>query len=352
MTPTLLDRRLSRISGLPRYQKPPAGMGAKMDSNENLAIPASFAGRILRDACGRVDIRQYPLGGAERLARALATYLDIPQSMISVGNGSDQILDHILAHLAGPGATITATDPTFSFFEDRCRLHDIRLNRAPYSDDMTISADDILGVSGGADLIYLDSPNNPTGYQIPRADLSGILQSFQGPVMIDEAYADFAPYMAYTMVRRHPNLMVLRTLSKSFGLAGLRVGYVVARPGISGPLSGVVQHPYPVSSISVESAILALERFGEAAKSWQYIRAERERIISSLRKHDSLHVFDSAANFVLFRAGGAARRIHRALAEQGILVRFLDSPRDCLRVTVATKDMNSRFLLAVRDLLK
>ena len=149
--------------------------------------------------------------------------------------------------------------------------------------------------------------------------------------------------------------MVVRTLSKSFGLAGLRLGYVIADKRLMDVFTGVVQYPYPLSTITIEAGIAALEcmpRIREAAAS---VRAERTRIIRTLREHDVFEVFDSRANFVLFDAHGAYKRVHAALAEQGIAIRRIGrigSHHGCLRVTVGTREMNSRFLLAVRDLLR
>lgn len=353
--PGWLARRLDHLDGLSGYEKPAHLPGLKLDSNENLAIPETFQREILEAARRRVDVRQYPLGGTDRLVRAISSHLRMPGYMISVGNGSDQILDLILANLAPPGTTILATDPTFSFFVDRCMLYGIRMVRVPYADDMTINMDHLIEKAAGVDMVYLDSPNNPTGHQIPKGGIRRLADSFAGPIILDEAYADFGGYSAYRMVRTVPNLMVVRTLSKSFGMAGLRVGYMVAGRRITEPFSRVVQYPYPLSAVSIESAIMALERADEAAASWDLVRSERRRIIDTLRKYGPFRVFESDANFVLFDAGGADRRIHKALAEQGILVRMLGrigSASGCMRVSVGTRKMNSRFLLAIRDLMK
>ena len=157
------------------------------------------------------------------------------------------------------------------------------------------------------------------------------------------------------MPKRYPNMVVVRTLSKSFGMAGLRVGYMVADRSISEAFWRVLQYPYPISALSAEAAILALERSGEISASWDVVREERRRMIETLRGYGAFRVFDSDANFVLFDAGRAYRRIHKALAEQGIYVRLLGrvgKASGCIRVSVGTKSINSRFLLAVRDLLK
>lgn len=349
-----LRERLDDISGLSGYVKPPSHSGLRMDSNENLAMPERFQKEVLDAARRRVDARQYPAEAVERVTRALSSYLRMPAQMISVGNGSDQILDMLLG-LARRGDRILATNPTFSFFVDRCNLHGMETVRVPYGEDMTLSVDGMLEASSRADVIYLDSPNNPTGHQVGRADLRRLARSFDGLIILDEAYAEFGAYSAYRMPKKHPNVVVVRTLSKSFGLAGLRVGYMVADRDISAAFDRVLQYPYPVSSVSAEAAVLALERAAEVSASWDAVRKERDRMIETLRGYGAFRVFDSDANFVLFDAGRAYRRIHKALAEQGIWVRLLGSvgsSAGCIRVSVGTKSMNSRFLLAVRDLLK
>ena len=208
------------------------------------------------------------------------------------------------------------------------------------------------GRAGG--MLYLDMPNNPTGFQLGRADLREIASSFDGLVVIDEAYAEFAGYTAVRWTRTMDNLAVVRTFSKSFGLAGLRLGYLVAGGRIAEAYNRAVGYPYPVSSLAVEAGIEALRRSRQVREVADLVRRERARVIRELRAHAAFDVFDSSANFVMFDAGGAHRRVHAALAEQGISIRRLGrigSREGCLRVTIGTREMNSRFLLAVRDLL-
>lgn len=350
-----LERRLKSLEGMTPYNPPPVGSGLKMDSNENLAVPLNVQRDITQEASRNADIRQYPLGGAARLERALAAYLRMPKYMVSVGNGSDQILDVILSCLADKDTSILAPEPTFQFFVDRCHLHGIPLIRVPYESDMTLDMDRIIEASVDADIIYIDSPNNPTGHQISRTDIQRLARTFEGPIIIDEAYADFGDYTAYRMIRRYPHMIIIRTLSKSFGLAGLRVGYMVSGRRISDVFGHILQYPYPISSISIEAAILALSRRQDMESTWGVIRAERDRVIHSLRQYGLFRVYDSKANFVLFDAGGADDRIHKALSEQGIMIRKIGrvgAAEGCLRVTLGTHEMNSRFLLAIRDLLK
>lgn len=355
MTRKPLQDRLNAISRLRGYAMPPTVSGLRLDSNENLIIPRDVQTEILTEAISRVDIRQYPLRDTDRLRDSLAKYLDVPAEMISVGNGSDQILDTLLSGLATQNSVVASADPTFTFFVDRCELYGIQQVRVPYSDDMTLDVDHTLTMIQDADIIYLDSPNNPTGYQIPKDDMRHLADAFDGLIILDEAYADFAEYNGYRLVSEYPHMVAVRTLSKSFGLAGLRVGYMISDKKVSDIFGRLLQYPYPMSSVSIESAILALERAPDISKSWDLIRSERLRVIQALKQYGVFRVFDSNANFVLFDAGSADDRIHKALAEQQIQVRMLGqvgSCEGCIRVTLGTREMNSRFLLAIRDLLK
>ena len=203
-------------------------------------------------------------------------------------------------------------------------------------------------------MLYLDSPNNPTGFQFERKQLEKIVRSFDGPVIIDEAYVEFADYSIADLARKTDNLIVLRTLSKSFGLAGLRIGYLVASRRLADAFTRVVQYPYPLNTLAIEAGIVALKKSKYFADVADLVKSERNRITEKLRTMTVFKVFDSKANFVLFAAGGASKRIHKALIEQGIVIKYLGKVGEhegCLRVTVGSRDMNSRFLTAIRDLL-
>jgi histidinol-phosphate aminotransferase len=156
------------------------------------------------------------------------------------------------------------------------------------------------------------------------------------------------------MVKTQENLIVVQTLSKSFGLAGLRLGYFIANKKFTDAFMTVLQYPYPLSTITIESGISALEKSHLMKDAIDNIKTERKRIVQTLQKYDSFEVFDSKANFVLFDAHGSYKRVFAALAEQGISIRKLGkigNHEGCLRVTIGTKEMNSKFLLAIRDLL-
>jgi histidinol-phosphate aminotransferase len=349
------EKRIKELSSIEGYQKPELIPDAlKLDSNENYVISKRFQQDVIANAQKNSDVREYPLGGIERLIEQLSKFLGLPSSMIGVGNGSDQILDLILSNFASKNIKVLTSNPTFGFFEERCKLYSIPMIAIPFSNNMQLDLKEFVNQSKNANLLYLDSPNNPTGFQFKKNDLQKLVNSFDGMVIIDEAYGEFGDYSLIEMVKSQENLIVVQTLSKSFGLAGLRLGYFIANKKFTDVFNRVLQYPYPVSTLTIESGILALKQSNQMRDAVEIIREERQRIIENLRKYDTFEIFDSKANFVLFDAHGSYKRVYDALAEQGISIRKLGKigkHDGCLRVTVGTKEMNSKFLLAIRDLL-
>ena len=350
------QKRLNDLGKLSGYQKPTKVDDVlKLDSNENLAIKKEFQTELIREAQKRTDIRTYPLGGVENFINSLSKYFKIPKNMISVGNGSDQILDLMLVNLCSKKTKILTSDPTCGFFEERCKLYSMPTIKIPFSEKMKLNIDDFIRKSKSADMIYLDSPNNPTGFQFTRNELKKLIKSFKGPIIIDEAYVEFADSSVVSLVKQFDNLIVVRTLSKAFGLAGLRLGYFAASKKIADVFTKIIQYPYPLNTLAIQCGILALEKSNKIASIFSLVKNERKKIIQSLKKTGAFDVFDSNANFVLFDARGADRRVYNALIEQGISIRKLGKlgvHKGCLRVTVGTSEMNSKFLLAIRDLLE
>jgi histidinol-phosphate aminotransferase len=350
------EKKVKEFSSIGGYQKPELQQDSlKLDSNENYVISKQFQSDIISGAKKNSDVREYPLGGVERLIQIISKFTKIPSSMIGVGNGSDQILDLILSNFGSKQTKVLTSNPTFGFFEERCKLYSIPMIALPFSNTMKLDIKEFVKESKNADILYLDSPNNPTGFQFSKNDLQKLVKSFDGLVIIDEAYGDFSNYSLASMVKSQNNLVVVQTVSKSFGLAGLRLGYFMANKKFTDAFNKVLQYPYPLSTLTIEAGILAFEKSKHMKDAVQTIKQERSRIIETLRKYNTFEVFDSEANFVLFDAHGSYQRVYTALSEQGISIRKLGKigKHDvCLRVTVGTKEINSRFLLAIRDLLR
>jgi len=351
-----LQNKVEELAKLRGYQKPEIHDGVlKLDSNENLAISKQFQYDLIDNAKKRSDVREYPLGKVENLIQALSKYLKVSPAMIGVGNGSDQILDLILGNFATKKTKILTSEPTFGFFEERCKLYSLPTKKIQFTKNMILDIEDFLSNAKNADILYLDSPNNPTGFQFPKKELENIIKSFEGLVIIDEAYGEFSDYSIVNMTKTLQNLVVVRTFSKAFGLAGLRLGYFVSNKNFVDVFTRVIQYPYPLNTLAIEAGIIALQKIKQMTDVVNSIKQERKRIIDNLRKFGAFHVFDSKANFVLFDVEGADTRIYNALIEQGISIRKLGKigkHKGCLRVTIGTKEMDSKFLLAIRDLLQ
>ncbi len=349
------EKKVDELSKLKGYKKPDKYSNVlKLDSNENYAIKREFTLDLINQTLESLDVREYPLGGTEILVTALSGYTTIPSEMIGIGNGSDQIIDLLLANFTSKETKILTSEPTFGFFEERCKLYSIPTIRIPFTNRMTLELGKFLSNAKKANILYLDSPNNPTGFQFAKNELEQLIQKFEGLVIIDEAYVEFADYSVVDLTKKMKNLIVLRTLSKSFGLAGLRIGYFVANKKVVDVFNRVIQYPYPLNTIAIEAGILALQKSKHFIDIANQVKKERSRIIEKLRSMKVFEVFDSNTNFVLFVAHGASTRIYKALIEQGILVKNLGkigNHEGCLRVTVGSEEMNSKFLSAIRDLL-
>ncbi|KAF6245808.1 histidinol-phosphate transaminase [Nitrosopumilus sp. b2] len=355
MKNTWYAKKLEEYAKIGGYKKPEKFDDVlKLDSNENFVINKKFQQDVISYARANSDVREYPLGGVEKLVSKLSKYLKVPEKMIGVGNGSDQILDLFLANLASKKTRILTSDPTFGFFEERCKLYGIPCTKIPFSSDMKLGIEKFNANLKKCQILYLDSPNNPTGFQFSKNKLESLIKKFDGLVIIDEAYGEFGDSSTVSLTKKYDSLIVVKTFSKAFGLAGLRLGYFVANKKIVEVFNQVLQYPYPLNTLAIEAGIASLEKVDQMREAAEIIKSERKKIIVNLRKYDAFTVFDSNANFVLFDAKGADKRVFAALVEQGISIRKLGkigSHLGCLRVTVGTKEMNSKFLLAIRDLL-
>ena len=348
------SKEISRISKLDRYVRPDKVQGAiKLDSNENFALDRGFIAAVAKDAAKRVDLREYPIDELDKLYTNLARYAGVSDKYVGVGSGSDQIIELLLTTLVAKGSRATVFVPTFSYFINRCELHGILVDRVPLDGDFELDAAMFAKRAKRADLVYLCSPNNPTGGQIPRKVAEGIIDELDDKlVLVDEAYADFAGYSLARLAARRDNVIVLRTLSKAFGLAGARVGYMVTNEKMAGVFNSTIQSPYPVSTLSLAIASSVLERAAHVTKTVESVVRERERVAKRLAGIAGIRVFRSDANFLFIEAGRKYHAIADALARKGILVKLLGNVAGhpgCMRVTIGTRRTNSKFMECVEE---
>ncbi|HXG06736.1 MAG TPA: histidinol-phosphate transaminase [Nitrososphaera sp.] len=346
------EESVKRIARLGHYVKPEKVEGAiKLDSNENFALDREFIAGIAAEAAQRVDLREYPLDQLEELYSRLADYAGVDENCIAAGSGSDQVIELLLSTLGRRRATVFA--PTFSYFINRCELHGIKVDQVPLTPDFTLDNKAFVQSARKSDLVYICSPNNPTGNQIDRETVIEIIDSLKDRlILVDEAYVDFADYSLSEDATKRSNVIVLRTLSKAYGLAGARVGYMVANKKFVHTFRSVIQSPYPISTLSLAIASSVLAQADHVLETIRTIRSERDRVFDRLSRLAAIRVFESDANFLFIETGKHYNAISRTLESNGIVVKMLGNiagHKGCMRVTIGTREMNDKFLRCIEE---
>ena len=320
-----------------------------LSDNTSLFGPPPSVVAALHDVAPE-RITRYPSVYADELRRALADLHGVEPENIATGCGSDDVIDSALRAFCEPGSRLAYPDPTFGMVPIFGRMNAVLPLAVPLGDEFVLDADAILQTRAQA--TYLCRPNNPTGTQFEREALERISREAAGVVLIDEAYADFADDDMLGTAVRSDRALVLRTLSKAWGLAGLRVGYAVGPARLIAEVEKS-RGPYKVSSVAERAALVALTDRSWVADRVAEVRASREQLVAELRAR-GMTVPDSAANFVLTGVPGDAGAWNVALRERGVAVRpfsGLNGIGECIRVSVGPMPMVERFLNAFDEVL-
>ena len=330
-------------------EQPKAGAQViKLNTNENPYPPSP---RVL-DAMGRglaETLRLYPDPDATALRRRAASVYGVPVDSILVGNGSDELLSLLVRAVVDPGGAVAYPVPTYSLYRTLVDLHEARAVEVPFPGDWRLPP---ALAEVEASLTFLCNPNAPSGTVVPIAQIAELARRVHGVLVVDEAYVDFAADHALRLLPDYPNVVVLRTLSKSFSLAGLRVGLAFAHPDLIDGLR-TVKDSYNVNRLTQLGAEAALGDLPVMERNVERIRATRTVLIAELEQL-GFTVPPSEANFVLARrAGRSMAPVARALAARGILVRHfaVNGLDDALRITVGTDEEIAAFLAALRAVL-
>jgi histidinol-phosphate aminotransferase len=349
-----LNNNIKRIAWLDHYAKPKRVEGAiKLDSNENFALDRDFVAGVTAEAAKQVDLREYPLRQIDELYTRLAKYAGVSVECVALGSGSDQIIELLLSTLGGRHATVFS--PTFSYFINRCKLHGIKVYQVPLEPDFTLDKKAFVKAAKRSDLIYICSPNNPTGNQLDRQEMLEVVDSLEDRlVLIDEAYVDFADYSLSVEAIKRNNVIVLRTLSKAFGLAGARVGYIVSNRKFVKIFRSIIQSPYPISTLSLAIASGVLADVDQVKQTVKSVRSERERVFARLSKIEGIKIFRSDANFIFIETGKNYQAISKILSSNRILVKLLGNitnHKGCMRITIGTREMNDKYLKCIEQII-
>ncbi|MFW5648980.1 MAG: histidinol-phosphate transaminase [Candidatus Alkaliphilus sp. MAG34] len=325
----------------------------KLDANENNSA-AYLLNEKLCEAIMGLEINKYPDSDCTELRNMLAKELNLDARQIMVGCGSDQLISLIMSAFIGNGDKMLTHIPTFGIYKIAAQIEGGITVEVPLNEDFSFDLSSFVEAMEREKpkVIFLTNPNNPTGNVIPREQITKIVQLSKGIVVIDEAYYEFYGDSVIDLVDKYENLVVLRTLSKAYGLAGARVGYGAA----SGQLMDIlykVKPPYNVTSLSQVAAKVCLANKKVLHDTVKETIEERGKMINSLKEIPNLEVFESHANFVLCKLNDA-KGVYDYLLNNRVLVRYFgeEGPlANCLRISIGTKDENAQVVGLLKKLM-
>lgn len=351
---------IQRMQGYQWGEQPEDGDAVKLNTNEN-PYPSSPRVQETLSSLDAGALRRYPPPTADPLRDRLALMHGLGRDNVLVTHGGDEGLRLAMTTFVDPGATFAMAEPSYSLYPVLAQIQDARLFTIAMDEEWQLPADAATRLKGaGARLTCLVNPHAPSGKLTPAERLADIARHLNGVLLVDEAYVDFVnPGLGHDMtalVREVPNLLLLRTFSKGYSLAGLRLGYLLGHPDLIDPMLNKTRDSYNVDAISQALGEAAVRDRAYAERTWAEVRTSRQAL------HDALAQFGlapapSEANFLLVRvpdhARLSARELYEHLKARDILVRYFDAPRldHCLRISVGTPDQNQRLVAALAEVL-
>jgi len=359
--PTSIDDLLQHIRPAVRERSEyvvdlPSGIDVKLNQNES---PFDLPDALKEELLGiyeQVEVNRYPSEQPERLRHALAEHDGVDPEQIIVGNGSNEITYTFGLAFLDPGAPVVLPRPMFSLYDKVARLQDADLTSVPPRDDLGFDAEALAAAVAETEaaLTVMATPNNPTGLAMTLDEIERVVAASPGFVVVDEAYVEFNPEGTATdLLDRHPNLIILRTLSKAFGLAGIRIGYLMAHPAVVTELMKA-RLPFMVDRFAEQTALAVLRRWDLVEDRVRRMQASIEEVTEALQSMDGVEVVPSQANFVIFTTPAPADALQDRLADRGVLVRNMGGYPELegyLRVSAGTEAENNAFLGALETSL-
>jgi histidinol-phosphate aminotransferase len=339
---------VARMAGYQPGEQPRESGIVKLNTNENPYPPSPRVAEAIAGALGG-PLRKYPDPLSTAFREAAARHHGVSPDMVLAGNGSDDLLTIITRAFAGPGSVVVAPAPSYILYRTLAELQDARIVEVPFRPDWTLDPDAFA--APGARVAYLANPNSPSGTCLSAGEVARIAGRLGCPLVVDEAYADFAGSDCVGLVRDHPNVIVTRTFSKGYSLAGLRLGYLIARPEV---VEGLVKvkDSYNCDTLSLLGGAAALEDQSHFARNRDKILATRRRLTDAVRGF-GFHVPESRANFVWCTGRPDAVGLYQALKERKVLVRLMRYPghEPGLRITVGTDEEIDLLLRELRTIV-
>jgi len=336
--------------------------GVLLDANENSYGPTSLPTNSLDPYNNSNTLERYPDPYQNSLKELYAAYRGhgITPANIFVGVGSDEAIDLLMRIFCRPGQdNILTTPPTYGMYKVCSKVNDVSVVQVPLSKEFDLRIPEMMdAVTPETKLLFICSPGNPTAKAIPLEDIEAVAgaSSYKGIVVVDEAYVDFSSKgSAISLIQKYPNIVVLQTLSKAFGLAGIRCGFCIGAPDVI-QLMNNVKAPYNVNALTSEVAVNAMKSIPTLKEKMAKVLEQRSVLSKSLKELSFVReVFHSDCNFVLFRLKGHAKEIYKTMADKGVVTRYRGTEihcEECIRVTVGTEEENQKFLALLEETWK
>ena len=347
---TYFRPNINAMSGyVPGEQPPPDAKVIKLNTNENPYPPSPAALKVLQELGGDL-LRRYPDPMVGAFRREASQVLGVPADWILAGNGSDDLLTMIIRACSEPGRGVVYPMPTYVLYRTLAQIQGSEIREVSYPEDYSLPIEQLIEAQGA--VTFVASPNSPSGTAVSVELLDKLAAQLSGVLVIDEAYVDFAESDALELVKKYDNVIVLRTLSKGYSLAGLRLGFGVANPTL---LEGLikVKDSYNVDAVACAVGAAAIADQTHKTTNAQKIKASRTQMANDL-KQLGFDVFPSQANFLLVRSpSGNGEYLYEMLKHQGILVRYFKQPRleDKLRITVGTPEQNATLIKVLSEVI-
>lgn len=346
---SLFRDNIERMKGYVPGEQPRGGDYVKLNTNENPFPPSTKVLAAVKEAAGSA-LRVYPDPMATGVREKVAEVLGTRPGRVLVGNGSDELLGVIMRASVGPGEKVVFPYPTYLLYKILVDIQDAEVVEVDFNEDFSLPEGIVVK---GAKVTFLCNPNSPSGTMVWPDEVDRLAKRIDGVLVVDEAYVDFADANCLSLVEDNSNVIVLRTLSKSYSLAGLRLGFCIAQEGI---IEGLVKvkDSYNVDRLSMAAAVAALDDQKHLKVNVNKIREIRGYLSESLREM-GFFVYPSQANFVFARCkdAGAAKEIYEQLKRQKILIRHINyrGLEDCVRISVGTREEIDTLLGALSEVL-
>lgn len=336
----------STVRDLELYYNPKI-KAIRMDTSVNVVGPNPAVKNVL-ESCMNMEVNQYPSPYSDNLRRALAEKYNLEEDNFVVGNGSDELLDVSFKSFLESGDTVVAPHPSYVLHSFFVKINGGKFETVDLLPGFQLDVDGMLEKK--SKMIILCTPNNPTSNCFKKEDVKRLIEEYEGPIIVDEAYAEYSSEGFIPYINEFDNLIVTRTFSKAYGLAGMRVGYLAANKKLA-TMMQKVKIPYSLNKISEAVAVAALQNTEYLKTGQRIVNEQREKLSKGLSEL-GFEVFPSEGNFIMFRVNVPSDEFVSRLAAKGILIRDFGKRRmleNCVRTTIGTEELNKLLLDKIKE---